>query len=221
MVFSIGNYIINKHYEELKDLSPIVRQTAIFKFTVAEMPMHIKDTDFIAGYYGFHDFTPELREKAMEFSKNPVLTEQEQNTHKMLWSLKVKPEYTPAHTCIDYGFVLNNGLEYYIEKVKRVLETNPENEMLRCMESSLNTACLFAERFCEIVLEKMQSTTDQNLLARLKNMHSALLRVPRKSARNFLEAVQCVWLMHALVPISEMSWASISLGRLDQYLYPF
>ena len=40
-------------------------------------------------------------------------------------------------------------------------------------------------------------------------------------ARDFFEAVQSLWLMHSLIPMAEMSWASISLGRMDQFLYPY
>ena len=36
-----------------------------------------------------------------------------------------------------------------------------------------------------------------------------------------MRPLQSVGIMHSLIPIAENNWASISLGRLDQYLYPF
>ncbi len=47
------------------------------------------------------------------------------------------------------------------------------------------------------------------------------MTLPFSPAKSFRDAVQCIWLIHFLVPLAEDSWASISLGRLDQYLYPY
>jgi formate C-acetyltransferase len=35
------------------------------------------------------------------------------------------------------------------------------------------------------------------------------------------EAMAAVWIIHSVVPMSDAHWASISIGRMDQYLYPF
>jgi len=42
-----------------------------------------------------------------------------------------------------------------------------------------------------------------------------------KPARDFYEAIQAIWTIHALTPISDNNWYSISMGRVDQFLYPF
>jgi len=44
--------------------------------------------------------------------------------------------------------------------------------------------------------------------------------VPRHPARSFHEALQAVWFVHVGIAVSEHSGSSLSLGRLDQYLYP-
>lgn len=46
-------------------------------------------------------------------------------------------------------------------------------------------------------------------------------RVPAEPAESFAEALQCVLLLQALTGISEYSFYSISVGRLDQYCYKY
>ena len=50
-------------------------------------------------------------------------------------------------------------------------------------------------------------------------MRAAVFRP--KPPRSLLEALQAVWLVHTAVGIAEKCDASLSLGRIDQYLYPF
>lgn len=45
--------------------------------------------------------------------------------------------------------------------------------------------------------------------------------MPFFPARNFRDAIQSIWIIHFLLPLAEDAWYSISLGRLDQYLYPY
>lgn len=54
----------------------------------------------------------------------------------------------------------------------------------------------------------------------LVRMRDALMQVPYEPARDFYEALQSIWIMHTILPASERSWASVSIGRMDQFLYP-
>ena len=55
-------------------------------------------------------------------------------------------------------------------------------------------------------------------LIALKNM---IQKVPYYPAETFCEAVQSVWVIHFLTPLAENAWYSISLGKFDEYMYPF
>ena len=48
-----------------------------------------------------------------------------------------------------------------------------------------------------------------------------LKKVPFYPAESFREAVQSVWIIHFLTPLAENAWYSISLGKFDEYMYPF
>ena len=221
MFYNIIEHVKNKHYDELKDFSPYLRQAMLFKYVIEEMPLKINDEDFIAGWYGFEtDVFKENIDK--NFPKTNVLNPQQiQLKEHLNEKLKCGISFNSAHTCIDYGTIINNGLGYYMAILEEELSAFPDNECLISMKIALDSACNFANRFAIAAKEKSQNAKTAEQKKRFENIYSALLRVPRLGASNFLEAVQSIWLMHSLIPMAEMSWASISIGRIDQYLYPF
>lgn len=221
MFYNIIEFVKNKHYDELKEYSPYIRQGMLFKYVTEEMPLKINDEDFIAGWYGFE--TNVFKESIdKSFPKTTVLNPQQMQLKEHLnEKLKCGISFNSAHTCIDYGTIINNGLGHYMAILEEELSAFPDNECLISMKIALDSACNFANRFAVVAKEKSQSAKTAEQKKRFENIYSALLRVPQKGARNFLEAVQSIWLMHSLIPMAEMSWASISIGRIDQYLYPF
>ena len=222
MQYNVTEYVKNKHFKELCDLAPCARQAKLFALITEEMPLTVKDEDYIAGWYGFEDGAAPSCQFSTAFSRREVLTEDEKALRQKLFcDLKTEINFTEAHTCIDYGRIIEKGLEYYINQVDTALTEEGENEFLSSMKLSLEAACDFSARFAEVAKEKAQSAEDALLKARFERIYSALCRVPRKGAETFLEAVQSLWLVHSLIPMAEMSWASISIGRLDQILYPF
>ena len=112
--------------------------------------------------------------------------------------------YTPSklfywgwtHMVLDFDFILKNGLKGYIN----LINSRPEkNELHKAMEMVLNSIDELSRRYSEIC-------TDNKL-------SDVLRKVPMNPAETFYEAVQSVWFIFQLCPDS--------LGRIDQYLYPF
>ncbi len=222
MHYNIIQYTRNKYFDELKDRSPYIRQAILFQHMTEDVPLKIKDTDYIAGWYGYDD---EDMPSPLENRYFPFICmlndEQKQIREKLRSELNTKMGFTSAHTCIDYQAIVQNGLEHYIAQVGEALCEHPGDDCLLAMKISLEAACKYAERFAAAAQEKAKKSQNPEHRSRFENMYSALCHVPRFGARNFLEAVQSVWIMHSLIPMAEMSWASISIGRIDQYLYPF
>ncbi len=101
-----------------------------------------------------------------------------------------------THIVLDFDFVLKNGLNGYID----LINSQPEkNELHRAMEIVLGSLGELSRRYADMC-------TDSEL-------SDVLRRVPVNPAQTFYEAVQAVWFMFQLCPDS--------LGRIDQYLYPF
>ena len=79
---------------------------------------------------------------------------------------------------------------------------------------------VFAERYRR--LEKKMAAQEKNPCRKveLTAISRVLARVPAQPASSFHEALQMVWLMQ-LIPQIESNGFSISLGRLDQYCWPY
>ena len=222
MYYGIIDYIKNKYYDELSGLSPSIRQATVFKYTTEEMPLLIKEGDRIAGWYGYEtwDELPKVQDQ-ISFGESTLSDEQKAVRQRLCEELKTEVNFTASHTLIDYGTILEKGLEHYTSLVKKELEKYPENDLLRGMKISLEAACNFSLRFAEAVKKSCDGTEDEKKKEALLKIYNALCRVPKKGAETLLEAVQSLWLVHSLIPMAEMSWASISVGRLDQTLYPY
>ena len=222
MFYTLDGYLKNKYFDILAPLSPCLREAELFRLTVEEMPLEIRKGDEFAGWYGFAEDHAPVAEDVREFPRVPGISPENEALRQSLAN-KVQTEvaFSSAHTCIDYGKILQNGLAGYMHRVTEALDESPENEMLRAMAVSLQAACRYGERYASLAAEKAAAETDAAEKKRLAEMAKGLSRVPKYGAENFRQAVQSIWLMHTLVPMAERSWASISLGRLDQYLFPF
>ena len=222
MVYNICDYIRNKHFDELSGYPAYLRQAMLFKYMTEAMPLSIRDGDRIAGWYGFESSEDVAVDEKKRFAYNRILSDSQARLRSHMHNdLKISVAFNSAHTCIDYETVVEKGISYYVSLVEAELKKSPDNECLQAMKISLDAVLAYAERFLSVAYEKMKNATEGEERKRMEDIYSALCRVPRYGARSFLEAVQSVWIMHSLVPIAEMSWASISIGRVDKYLYPF
>ena len=223
MVYNICNDIKVRYFDEVKDLSAPERQSALFRHFLEDIPIFFREEDLIAGWHGWEDDqAPQLNTQSVpSFAEYVSWTSEEAELRQGLHQLAIEIRFNPAHTCLDYQTVIEKGLQFYLNKVDTVNEKNGESAIRKAMKSSLEAVITFAERFAQLALTQAQETANEERKQRLLTVHHALCQVPRYPARNFLEAVQAIWIMHAVIPVAENSWASLSLGRMDQYLYPF
>ena len=220
MFYEIGGYIRNKYYDELNEYNAALRHAYLFKHTLEDMPLEIKETDLFCGWYGFEndDLKPS---EVIPFRAVPVFTAEDCKFRDHFRDdLKMHIAFTFAHTCIDYGKVVEKGLKYYIELVENELAIYPDDETLKAMKISLEAVKIYSDRYKVLAEEQLKNAETEESKKRLKALVDAVSNVPLNPARNFLEAVQSVWIMHTAVPIAERGWGSISIGRIDQYLYP-
>ncbi len=129
---------------------------------------------------------------------------------------------------VDYDLVLKKGLRDVIARAeKRMSELDlkePGNVRKKWfLEAAIkgNKAVVnFSNRIAEECENQAKDMEDEKRKKELLKLADICRNVPLNPARNFHEAVQCVYMLLLTVHL-ESNGHAISLGRFDQYLYPF
>lgn len=128
----------------------------------------------------------------------------------------------------DHSMVLQEGLNGVIARAeKRLAEldltvpgTIGEYWFLQAVVTSNKAVINFARRFAELLDQAAETTGDAERKRELRRMATNCRRVPAEPAETFWQAVQTVWFIQLILQI-ETNGHAISLGRFDQYLWPY
>lgn len=131
-----------------------------------------------------------------------------------------------GHRVIDYEKVLREGvcgiLEDVGRKEKEIVHTNPDaarrTHFYAACRISLEGLLQFAAHYRDALAEKSSSEKEPLRKAEYVRLTDIFSRIPFHPARDFYEALQCVWFMQLALSISDDTSLS---GRPDQYLYSF
>lgn len=133
-----------------------------------------------------------------------------------------------GHFIPNFQKILTIGFEgvrrEILEKVAELESTSPSyygkliyyRGLLYIVEAVL----YFAQRFADLAAELARKQNDSTRKVELWQISKNCRNVPRYPARSFWEALQSVWFAQ-LIPQIEVNGLAVSLGRFDQYLYPF
>ena len=133
-----------------------------------------------------------------------------------------------AHIAANFREILDNGLGWYIERTdKKLKETDFVSEadikkrfFYESVLISLKAFSRFITRFAELAAELMQDETDPLRLSELEQIERNCRNIAFGKPETFYEALQLTYFVQLVLQI-ESNGHSLSLGRLDQYLYPF
>ena len=207
---SIYRFVTNKHYEYLNSLSAVKRAAEIFRLEIENLSCELKESDEIFGWFIF-DGNEATDSKMFDSSISGEDTVNTVNTYLLHGSVI---GIDKAHTLVDYGYILDNGLLAYEQKIDKEWKNAPDDEYLSAMKDVLECVKIFVKKMLDIT----EKNTD---CKNADEIRKALLQVPFYPARTFREAIQSIWIIHFLLPLAENAWYSISLGRFDQYVYPY
>lgn len=204
--------VINENYKYLSMLTPVKRAAELFRLETEKLEFSLEVSDEIFGWFLF-----DRKDKSLEnrqFSCD-ILNKETEDIIKAPGVFGCTTNVDRGHTLVDYGYLIDHGLIAYQEKIEEELLSAPENEYLLAMQSVLLSVRAFVDR--------MICAAEQNVnhCERASEIAAALRQVPFYPARNFREAIQSVWIIHFLIPLAENAWYSISLGKFDQYMYPY
>ncbi|MFH1624081.1 MAG: pyruvate formate lyase family protein, partial [Pseudomonadota bacterium] len=90
---------------------------------------------------------------------------------------------------------------------------------LKALSIALKAGISYAKRYAALARE-LASTADGTRRLELERIAETCDWVPANPARNFREALQTMWFIHALSHIDQEA-NGVAPGRMDQYLYPY
>jgi len=111
------------------------------------------------------------------------------------------------------------------ERLGRIDRTNPEEvkkiPFLEGVIMVMEAAASIGKRFATRARKLAEKEVDAKRKAELLKIAEVCDWVPANPARTFYEAIQSIWFSHILHWWEIRDVASISPGRMDQYLYPY
>jgi formate C-acetyltransferase len=111
------------------------------------------------------------------------------------------------------------------ERLGRIDQTNPEEvkkiPFLEGVIMAMGAAAEIGKRFADRAKELAEEEIDTERKEELLKIAEVCNWVPANPARTFYEAIQSIWFSHILHWWEARDCASISPGRMDQYLYPY
>ncbi len=120
--------------------------------------------------------------------------------------------------------ILNYGINGLLEKVKKRKQqlNGIENskEFLDSVIILLNGAQTFIKRFSNLSKQLAENENDLKRKMELFDISKTCLKVSSEPPETFKEALQLIYFTHLIAGLEDGGFA-ISLGRLDQILYPY
>ena len=234
-------------FEEFQDEDKSVQIANGFKNFLAEKKILICEHDILAGFayrYTYKpsspfnlpdDYDPLYRPPAgidtLEEAEAGIVANgfaddsveaQEMRTFSECVSKWLYKHWESGHIIPDFEGIVNQGYGVLIEKTKSKLLDAQQTQQsdLQAMLICEQAAADYIQRYAEFAACLAEKTQEASYKTHLLKMEDSLRHIAYKPARTFFDAVQLIWLSHEML-YAENFPASLSFGRLDQYLFPF
>lgn len=136
-----------------------------------------------------------------------------------------------GHVVPNYRNILEKGFLNIIdeidENIKSLSLDSPDSQEIyeqldywNAMKICCNAAIDFAKRYADEAERLAKKEKDQKRKNELLEIARVCRKVPANPAKTWHEALQSLWFCQ-LIPQIESNVHSISLGRFDQYMYPY
>jgi pyruvate-formate lyase len=146
---------------------------------------------------------------------------------KYIFAMVLEITYGIGHFTMDHPRVLRLGLSGIIaEAEERYNALTPEERLedkglfYDALIRSLRATVRFANRYADLAASLAEDEPEPERAEELRTIARVCRRVPEHPAETLHEAVQSLYFIHLVAQI-ESGGNSISLGRVDQILYPY
>jgi len=130
-----------------------------------------------------------------------------------------------GHLILGHNFIIKTGFKGIREKASKDLKKYPEDsDQAKFLESVIITCDAvkrYAKRFEDLANKSATDETEPVRKQEFVRIAENMAKVPWNTPENFYEAVQFVWFTQAISIISHGIAGIFSVGRPDQFLYPF
>lgn len=181
-----------------------------------------------------------MREEIFPFWKGKSVDEycEDQYREAGLWELSGESFVTDcSYHALNGGGDSNPGYDVILmqkgmldiqrearEQMEKFRYENPGDiDKIYFYKSIIDTAegvMIYAKRMSQYAAELAARETDPRRKAELLKISEVNARVPAHKPSTFWEAIQAVWTIESLLVVEE-NQTGMSIGRVDQYMYPF
>ncbi len=130
-------------------------------------------------------------------------------------------DHAQGHICPDSALWLKMGPLGIMNQAQEKLKTCEESqkEFYECVVLVMQGACTFMKRYHDMIMENIDEV-EEPYQQSLRTVANNCLNLTKRPPETFHEAVQSLWFLFVLLHM-ESNASSFSLGRMDQYLYPY
>jgi pyruvate formate-lyase/glycerol dehydratase family glycyl radical enzyme len=146
---------------------------------------------------------------------------------KYVFTFMLEITYGIGHFTMNHSRVLSMGLKGIMKEASEKYEALSARDKVsdkglfyQSMIRSLGAANHFAHRYAAVAQDMARDESNPERARELMEIARVCNKVPEKAAGTFHEAVQSLYFIHLIAQI-ETGGNSISLGRIDQILYPY
>lgn len=192
--------ILNELKSSYKDLPQPLRFSKILSILLSRVSVPLKEYDLIAGRCVDRELTAEEETLFQEFIKHP-----DHPAHQLFWS--------SGHCTYSWEMLVENGLVGLRAKAAEQMNLTVDDDKKMFLSAIIETydaIIAFILRYAEAAKEKGMEEMAKNLCT-----------TATKRPDSFASALQLLWII-TLIDCAYISEnPTLTVGRLDQILYPF
>ena len=201
----------------------VLRRAKAFEKVLLEMPIDIEEDDLIIGNTVKDGII-------IRVGRPKYATEEERKAYEesLTGTQRSQLETGLAHKTPYYADVLEKGLSGIIAKIDtkiaEIASHQPSEErdekvaLFQAMRLECQAVIAMANRYVDLAQKLSIKASNPHRRDELLKIAEICRRVPEFPASTFHEAVQSFWFIHHAF---RATGTEISLGRIDQFLYPF
>ena len=158
--------------------------------------------------------------KSLKDSLNGVIPEEIQNAvNEKIFSLN-QTDKGQGHIIPDFEMILTKGLKQIKNEVVKKVEYDKENDFYKASLIVLEASINHIKRYSKLAKTLAYNENDENRKRELDKIAEVSEKISENPAETFFEALQLLWYTSIILQV-ESNASSISLGRIDQYLFTY